>query len=876
MTRSRRETGWVAAAALAALALYVRTLYPGLVGSGDTPELQFVGRVFGIPHTPGYPLYAVLAWLVAHVPLGGLAYRMNLSSAVCGALAVALVARIGMRLGARAPIAVAAALVFGAGVTFWSQATLAEVYALAAALFAAILLALVGWETGRRPAVLLAAIGLTAAAFAHHSSDVVTAAPAFVLFVLLVDRRAALRPAVVGWGALLVASGVAAYGLALLRTRQHAAYLGARADTLAELFETMRGGPFRERLFAFGPAALVTQRVPLVFGILRSELGLAGLALWIVGIVALLRLAPRRALLFGLSALGPLLFALEYDVPDLSVFAIPAFVAAAPVVAAGAELLVAHATGRGVPLAFALVLVGLVPVAQVARSFRACDHHTRTFESRYFGALMDALPAGSVVLPDSYTVEQMLRYEVLGEDYGARKGIVIGKADPDSVAAYVAKGRPVYAFEKARRELAMLGFRFAPLPLDDASLGAVLARAPAGATVAVVGTRIETPAAERDARAALGPFGFAGPLEGRCFAAIGAGSETRGQAVADANAVDLTARIGASTLQASCRSAAASVDLAGKALTRAEDGAAYVVLNAAGQVVERGTTGEVDGLRVPFARRAFPVYRLTGGPDCAAVGNAGVVDVSRVAASGRLLVRIDDREAYDARVELELDAPQPLVPRLTQVEGPGRPELETSDEGAGRTRTTLSVNDRGAFSVMVLDLGGAPRAARVSARVDRDDPRRALVCGVPVGGYFLLAAGEARAALSLGRDGESYLGTGWGELDRAGPLEFRRLSGGEAEILLPLLDARPSGIEVTGMAALPDRGVDILVNGIAFEPQRLSAGWQSVSWDTPADAWRSGLNVVSVRGAPGMAVARVRLGRVGGASSGVMRYPPPP
>src|SRR5690349_7641042 len=100
MTRSRRETGWVAAAALAALALYVRTLYPGLVGSGDTPELQFVGRVFGIPHTPGYPLYAVLAWLVAHVPLGGLAYRMNLSSAVCGALAVALVARIGMRLGA--------------------------------------------------------------------------------------------------------------------------------------------------------------------------------------------------------------------------------------------------------------------------------------------------------------------------------------------------------------------------------------------------------------------------------------------------------------------------------------------------------------------------------------------------------------------------------------------------------------------------------------------------------------------------------------------------------------------------------------------------------------------------------------------------------
>jgi hypothetical protein len=50
------------AAGAAALVVYGRTLAPGLIALLDTPMFQFVGRVLGVPHNPGYPLYVMLTY----------------------------------------------------------------------------------------------------------------------------------------------------------------------------------------------------------------------------------------------------------------------------------------------------------------------------------------------------------------------------------------------------------------------------------------------------------------------------------------------------------------------------------------------------------------------------------------------------------------------------------------------------------------------------------------------------------------------------------------------------------------------------------------------------------------------------------------------
>ena len=76
--------------AVVTLTFFVITLRPDVGGTEDSPKFQLVGHVLGTAHSPGYPLYVVLTHLFTRVPIGILAWRVNLFSAVCGALACAI------------------------------------------------------------------------------------------------------------------------------------------------------------------------------------------------------------------------------------------------------------------------------------------------------------------------------------------------------------------------------------------------------------------------------------------------------------------------------------------------------------------------------------------------------------------------------------------------------------------------------------------------------------------------------------------------------------------------------------------------------------------------------------------------------------------
>ena len=154
--------------ALAALAHYLATLLPG-IGNRDTAEFQWVVPTLGLAHSTGYPLYTLLGWLWSHLPLGGTpAWRMNMFSAVSAALAIGVVFRVARELGQRPLVAIVAAACLATSLSFWSQATIAEVYGLSTLLQALLLLALLRWRSGAWPlwvAGLLLGLGL-----AHHRS----------------------------------------------------------------------------------------------------------------------------------------------------------------------------------------------------------------------------------------------------------------------------------------------------------------------------------------------------------------------------------------------------------------------------------------------------------------------------------------------------------------------------------------------------------------------------------------------------------------------------------------------------------------------------------------------------------------------------------
>jgi hypothetical protein len=130
------EVAWTAAVVVVfAFGIYVRTLLPS-VGFWDTAEAQTVPHTLSIFHPTGFPTYTMVGWLWSQIPIGEIAYRMNLLSAVCLALASGFVVLIAAQLmdeRHRLLVAVSAGI---AGLAFafadepWQNAVRADVHAL--------------------------------------------------------------------------------------------------------------------------------------------------------------------------------------------------------------------------------------------------------------------------------------------------------------------------------------------------------------------------------------------------------------------------------------------------------------------------------------------------------------------------------------------------------------------------------------------------------------------------------------------------------------------------------------------------------------------------------------------------------------------------
>ena len=182
------------------------------------------------PHSPGYPLYVVVSYLFSLIPVGSLAYRINLMSAVCGAAAAAILFLTLARLRCHLVVAAVAALGLAFDRLLWGRSTGAEVYALNAALISLMLWAAVRWSETKRDRDLYAMVAVFALSLGNHLT-VVSLVPALAAFVLLTSPRSVnVRTLAVSVG--IVALGVAQYLFIMLRTYQQAPHLEASARTL--------------------------------------------------------------------------------------------------------------------------------------------------------------------------------------------------------------------------------------------------------------------------------------------------------------------------------------------------------------------------------------------------------------------------------------------------------------------------------------------------------------------------------------------------------------------------------------------------------------------------------------------------------------------
>lgn len=334
-----------AASGLLSLCVYSATLAPSVL-MADAGEFQFAAPLAAIAHPTGYPLYLILGWLWSQIyPFGTPAYKMNLLSAVFAAAAAAVMYLVFLRFirmagflrhpGLHRGIALLAALLLAFSPTFWSQAVIAEVYALNTLLTAGLLYTLLGWLQGERtwkgliPTAVFFGLGL-----AHHRT-IILWLPALVLTVWLAEagsRQKRLEWKHLAW--LLAPALLPLLVYLYVPIRAPATpYLEIplRPDAPLRLYDPSLAGFLNYVLGRSFEGAVRLQlltpaRLGMALGLLDQQFTAAGIILGLAGLVCLVW--ERRWLLLALTAGAflPLLgFNLVYDIGDIAVFFIPLY-----------------------------------------------------------------------------------------------------------------------------------------------------------------------------------------------------------------------------------------------------------------------------------------------------------------------------------------------------------------------------------------------------------------------------------------------------------------------------------------------------------------------------------------------------------------------
>ena len=319
--------------------LYLRTLAPSVATIfDDSLEFQLVCYQGGIAHPSGYPLYTMLGKLFTFLPVGDVAYRVNLMSAFFGALTVALLyAALRLLVGHRVP-AILGAATFAVSPVFWSQAVIAEVYTLNAAFVAATLCLLLAWSSSKREehagepgrlldsTTLLSLLALIYGLSLTHHRTMLLLAPAAILFVALVDRRVLTKGRLLARLAVLVLAPLALYLYLPLRGLTMSSLNGVYENTLRGFLSYVAAGSYG----VFLTENPLAQSKDLTFyaALLRDQFTWVGIILAGVGLAHSFT-RRRVALLLLLLAVTTALFALGYRVPDIEVFLIPLFLVCA-------------------------------------------------------------------------------------------------------------------------------------------------------------------------------------------------------------------------------------------------------------------------------------------------------------------------------------------------------------------------------------------------------------------------------------------------------------------------------------------------------------------------------------------------------------------
>ena len=378
------------------LSLYVHTLAPTILPA-DAGEFQFVAHVLGIAHPPGYPLYTLLTKCFTLLPLGDIAYRVNLFAAVTSALTLVVLCRAVRRITGSGITGWIAAAGLGAATTIWTQSTTANIRSLTA-LFVVLQLDTLLAYAQSKDCKHLTAFALSFGLGITHHGSLALLLPVYAAFLLTTDPKllpqpkTLLKPSLAFFGSFLV------WLYLPLRSLMGPPFDPTPIRSLSGFLDHVLARGFGGDMFYFTAPSVLLARLRVVWNILMLEFGPVLLLLAAVGAAFMFGRHRRLLLLCGGVFAVNALTAATYRAPQTVEYMIPAYVALAAIWAYGAwslgESFRAHRLAS-VVLAGALC----VPMLTLCRNYPSFAQLSEDRSARqYAETVLTQAPQNAVVL----------------------------------------------------------------------------------------------------------------------------------------------------------------------------------------------------------------------------------------------------------------------------------------------------------------------------------------------------------------------------------------------------------------------------------------------------------------------------------------------
>ncbi|MEW6680892.1 MAG: DUF2723 domain-containing protein, partial [bacterium] len=400
----------------ASFGLYLVTLNPS-VGLYDAGDMTTAAWVLGIPHPPGYPFYCLFGnlWMQL-IPIGNIAYRLNMLSAFSSSIAIMLIYLISLKIVKSRIPSLISSLSLAFSNTFWGQATFAGQYITNLFFFILLLFLLFKYKERLSLKILYLFFFTLGLSLAHHRQTlfIVPAAILFILAILWKNRKKQFKIQNLKFKipltmALLFILPLTLYLYLPIRASSHPPLNWSDPETPDRFISHIKGSQYDFLFLKLKPKEYIARFINQIRGLFPNEFGILLLSLGIVGLFAMAIKRTSIFLFLLLIFLTDVLISVTYNHPSFQLYYMIPFAIFSLWIGFGAFFILSFSKKKLAYIIFSLALL-IIPIKLFISNYKRNDHSLYYSPYNYCLNILRPIKKNGVIIADDDTHSFLLEY----------------------------------------------------------------------------------------------------------------------------------------------------------------------------------------------------------------------------------------------------------------------------------------------------------------------------------------------------------------------------------------------------------------------------------------------------------------------------------